>query len=76
MSESDRDELVKLFNDRAESAAWPTHCDIVLSYSSIMLREVLAVWRSRSGANPYPSRADMSPREKAMSASRCSSFMA
>jgi hypothetical protein len=40
MSQSDRDEMVKLFNDRAKSAAWPTRCDIVLSYSSIMLREV------------------------------------
>lgn len=62
MAEGDRDELVKLFNDRAERASWPTRCDIVLSYSSIMLREVLAVWRTRAGANPYPSRGDMTPR--------------
>jgi hypothetical protein len=27
-----------------------------------MMREVLAVWRARAGANPYPSRSDMSPR--------------
>lgn len=62
MSESDPAELVRLFNDRAEQSAWPTRCDIVLSFSSVMLREALAVWRARAGANPYPSRFDMSPR--------------
>jgi len=62
MSESDRDERVKLFNDQAERAAWPTRCDLVLSFSSQMLREALAVWRTQSVGQHYPSRADMSPR--------------
>ncbi len=62
MSESDRADLVKLFNDQAERAAWPTHCDIVLSFSSQMLRETLAVWRTKTVGQQYPSRADMSPR--------------
>lgn len=62
MSESDRDELIKFFNDQAELATWPTRCDAVLSFSSVMLREVLAVWRAKAGTNRYPSRSDMSPR--------------
>jgi hypothetical protein len=62
MSESDRAELVKMFNDGAERAAWPTHCDIVLSFSSQMLREALAAWRTKTVGQQYPSRADMSPR--------------
>jgi len=62
MSESDRADQVKLFNDRAEHAAWPTRCDVSLSFSSQMLREALAVWRSKAVGQQYPSRADMSPR--------------
>jgi hypothetical protein len=62
MSRDDRAELVRSFNDRAECSAWPTRCDTVLSFSSVMLREALAVWRAKAVGREYPSRAGMTPR--------------
>ena len=62
MSKTDCTELVRSFNDWAERSEWPTRCDTVLSFNSVMLREALAVWRHKAVGCEYPSRAGMTPR--------------
>jgi len=55
-------DVIQAFNARAEAAGWPTHCDAALAFESPLLREALAVWRDRAGAQAWPSRAQMTPR--------------
>jgi hypothetical protein len=62
MPDIDRAERINLFNAQSESWPSPTRCDVTLEFLSPILRGALGVWREKAGDNPWPSRADMTPR--------------